>query len=328
MRALVVGGAGYVGSHVVRGLLADGWEVLVLDNLSTGHAESVPDSVTIYSYDMGLMAGVQDALRQKRADVVIFCAGLTDSGRSMEFPFPYHHNNFVAPFYLLQALQLEKIRKFLWVADFSSYGATTPCPYATSSEKKPQTPLGHADLALENLLQDLATAREMDYIILRVGNVGGALADGRSGPWMGQGNRLLGAAFAVALGEQETFKIFGTDLPTEDGSPVRDLIHVADVADAVVGAAKALQTSTGGAEYLLGTGQPVSVLEIVRAVAEVTHREIPTAPEKAPPTSAAAAYADPYSSATGIHWRATRRLREIVDSEWKWRTTGTERAGK
>jgi UDP-glucose 4-epimerase len=320
MRALVIGGAGYLGSHVVRGLLAIDCETVVLDNFSTGHRESIPEPVPVFDCDAGLILGVEEVLRQYAFDLVIHCASLVDAARSLEQPFPYYHNNFLATYFLLQTLVKANVRKFLLSSDFSVYGPDIACPITERTPKNPKTPQGRSLLATEGLLEDLANAGTLAHAIIRVGNIGGALPEGGSGPHLGQGEgRLLPKIFAVALGKQPRLPIQGRDLPTADGSPVRDFVHIADVVDAYQKTVRAFQLGIGSREVLLGTGRPASVRELVATVEQVTHREVPTETAAPRPFEPPSAYADPGAAADSLRWQARGDLRQVVESEWLWR---------
>jgi UDP-glucose 4-epimerase len=304
---------------VVRAFLADEWEVAVLDNLSTGHAESVPEPVITYNYDAGLMAGIQDALRAKRADVVIYCAGLRGVSRSMQFPQHYYHNNFVAVFYLLEAMRACNVKKFLFSSDFSIHGAEPAVPITEKSPAHPVSPLGKVLQAVEGLLADLAGTDSLSYATMRVGNIAGALPSGELGPWPNGGDRLLGMALDVALGLRASLPIYGTGLPTVDGTPVRDYVHICDVVDAYLSAAGRLSPQGGGRCYLLGTGDPVSVTQVVRRVEELTGRHIPTVSEARRPNQPISIYADAADTRQALRWAPCHNLNQIIESEWKWR---------
>ncbi|MDR3317083.1 MAG: NAD-dependent epimerase/dehydratase family protein [Puniceicoccales bacterium] len=317
MRVLVIGGAGYLGSHVVRRLLANDVEVSVIDNFSTGQRDSLPKAVPIFSCDAGLIIGLEDVLKKNAFDVAIHCAGLNGIGRSLEFPFHYYHNNFVATYYLLQTLIRHRVQKFLFSSDFSVYGPQVVCPIEGKTPKRPWTPLGRSLVAVEELLKDLTEANGLHHAILRVGNIAGA--DPSSVPKISPGSgfsRLLATIFEVAQGKKEVLPIHGSKLPTEDGTPMRDYVHVVDVADAYV---KAIKTTglENGAELLLGTGRPSSVLEVVAMAGNVVHRSIATEAAEPRKWEPASTFADPSTTAHSIGWFPTRGLREIVESSWR-----------
>ncbi|MDR2664441.1 MAG: NAD-dependent epimerase/dehydratase family protein [Puniceicoccales bacterium] len=319
MRALVVGGAGYVGSAVVRHLLRSDWDVTVLDALYTGRRENLPGSVPFYRNDCGIVASVEDVLKSAAFDLVISSMALGGPARSLKFPLPYHHNNFLAHFYLLRALLAGRgVRKFLLLSDFSVYGSAVSCPIGPETEKRPDTPLGHSLCATENLLADLALASGLDFAVVRFGSAAGALPEGSAGPILPDGaRRFPSAAFAVALGKEQSLPILGTTFSTVDGTALRDPIHVADVADAVEKAVGDLMRRSGGREFVLGSGRPVSVGEWLQTIKLVTQREIPTERTDPAPFDAPALYGDPADGASALGWRARRDIRQMVEDEWR-----------
>jgi UDP-glucose 4-epimerase len=318
VKALVVGGGGYLGSHIVRGLLAGGHGAVAVDNFCSGHRELLPKEVPVFACDAGLMVGIEDVLRQHPVDVVIYCAGLCDSVQALENPFPYYHNNFIAVFYLLQTMLWQNVRRFLFSTDFSVYGSGPAVPITEKSPRHPEDPLGKSLCAVEDLLADLAVSGGLGYAVMRVGNVAGAVPAGELGPWPKGSRRLLAMALDVALELREFLPVHGAKLPTADGSPVRDYVHVCDVVDAYLSAAGRIPTR-GGECYLLGTGRPVSVLQVAQKVEEITHRPIPIRVEEMTGSRPASAYADAARTRRELHWSPRHDLTSIVESEWRWR---------
>jgi UDP-glucose 4-epimerase len=318
MRALVVGGAGYVGSAVVQALLQFGWDVTVLDALYTGRRENLPAVVPFYRNDGGVIGAVEDVLKSASFDLAISAMALGGPIRSQGLPFPYYHNNFFAHFYLLQTLLKGRMKKFLLLSDLSVYGSSVRCPIDRATEKRPDTALGHSLCAAENLLADLARSDGLDYAVVRFGTVGGALSAGPAGPVLPDGaRRFQSAAFAVALGKRPSLDILGSDFPSADGTALRDPLHVADVADGVGKAAGDLMRRSGGREFLLASGRPITLLEWRQAIESVTQREIPTKRTDPVPFDAPALYGDPTDAAGALGWRSQRDIRQIVEDEWR-----------
>jgi UDP-glucose 4-epimerase len=268
--------------------------------------------------DAGAIAGLEKILGETKFDLSISCTAMGGIGRSFAFPLPYYHNNFLTTYYLLQTLLKFRVRKFLYLSDFSVYGRAPRCPIDSSSVKSPDSPLGRSLCAVESLLFDLAENCGLEYAILRFGIAGGALAKGPAGPLLPDGaRRFLSAVFAVALGSSAVLPIFGNTLPTRDGTPLRDPIHVVDVADAVVKAAHEVMGRSGGREFVLGSGAPLTVGEWARAVETVVGREIPTEPVEPKPFDAPALYGDPREASSALGWRARSDLRQIIEDEWR-----------
>ncbi|MDR0679400.1 MAG: NAD-dependent epimerase/dehydratase family protein [Puniceicoccales bacterium] len=318
MRALVVGGAGYVGSAVVRALLHSGWDVAVLDALYTGRRENLPEIVPFYRNDGGIIGAVEDVLKSAPFDLAISAIALGGPIRSRKFPLHYYHNNFSAHFYLLRTLLERRIKKFLLLSDLSVYGGAVRCPIGPDTEKRPDTALGRSLCAVENFLADLTESDGMDYAVVRFGTVGGALPLGPAGPVLPDGaRRFLSAAFAVALGKEPVLNIFGAEFPTTDGTALRDPLHVADVADGIEKAVGDLMRRSGGREFLLASGRPITLLQWLQAIKAVTQREIPTERTDPVPFDAPALYGDPADGASALGWRAQRDIGQIVEDEWR-----------
>lgn len=328
MKALVVGGGGYLGSHVVRGLLDRGHGAVVVDSFCSGHRELIAEPVPVFACDAGLMVGIEDVLRQQPVDAVIYCAGLADSAQALENPFPYYHNNFIAVFYLLQAMLWQNVRRFVFSTDFSVYGSEPAVPITEKSPCHPEDPLGKSQRAVEDLLADLARANGLGYTVMRVGNMAGALPSGELGPWPRGSQRLLSMALDVAQGIREFLPVHGDGLPTADGFPVRDYVHVSDVVDAYLSALGRIP-NRGGNCFLLGTGRPVSVAQVARKVEEVTHRPVPVRVVAAPSPRPSSIYADAGQTRQALHWSPRHDLTAIVESEWRWRLgKGSQLAGE
>ncbi|MDR2030151.1 MAG: NAD-dependent epimerase/dehydratase family protein [Puniceicoccales bacterium] len=321
VRALVVGGGGYLGSHIVHGLLAANHGVVVVDNFFSGHRELLPRQIPIFSCDAGYMAGVEDVLGQHPVDVVIYCAGLSDSARSRQYPFHYYHNNFIAVFYLLQAMLRKNVRRFLFSSNFSIHGPEPAVPITERSPRQPEDPLGRSLCAVEDLLADLAISEKLGYAVVRVGNVAGALPSGKLGPWPSGSNRLIAMALDVAQGLREFLPVHGEGLPTVDGSPVRDHVHVCDVVEAYLSAAARIPATGGGDCYLLGTGRPASVIQVAKRVEALTHRPIAlrVTPGDWRPW---AVHADATRTRRELAWAPRHDLDSIVETEWRWRMDG------
>jgi UDP-glucose 4-epimerase len=320
MKVLVVGGAGYVGSHVVKGLLAQGDLAVVVDNFLSGHRELLPKEVPVISCDMGVMAAIHEVLKQHPVDAVVHCACLRGESRSIKLPFHYHHNNFIATFYLLQALEQHNIHRFLLVSDFSVYGSSPKLPITLQTPLAPCTPVGNSLAAVEALLRDLEQHCGMHHAIVRLPNLAGALPKGDLGPWVrDDSERLMSKIFAVARQKKPTLTIHGNQFPTADGTPVRDFVHIADGVDAILLAIRRLYLGIS-ATYLLGSGQPTTIRELVDLVSQVTHCTIPTEEGTPLPGQSGTLYVDPSETRKILQWAPRYDLRQIIEHEWAWNT--------
>ncbi|MDR2668247.1 MAG: NAD-dependent epimerase/dehydratase family protein [Puniceicoccales bacterium] len=317
MRALLIGGAGYVGSAVASSLILSGWEVFAVDALYTGNAKSLPPTVKLTRCDCGIAVSVEEVIGKTKFDVAISLTALGANLRSRELTFHYYHNNFIATYYLLQTMVKNRLRKFIFSSDFSIYGAAAQCPIDSSSAKNPCDPLGRSIHAVEMLLEDLAMNCDLDYATVRFGHVGGAIDGGPAGPSLPDGSsRLLSDAFAAALGKRDSVQIAAGKFQTADGSAAIDILHVADVADAYVKIADELTRRRGGREFILASGEPITVLKVIETVAAVTGREIATNQTDQSSFFHDSHWGNPSETRAALAWRHRRDIRQIVESEW------------
>ncbi len=272
---LVTGGAGYIGSHAVLALTDAGWPVAVIDDLSNGTREIVPDGVPFYE---GLIADA-DLVRQIFAEqgtrAIMHFAGSIVVPESVEKPLDYYRNNTVATHALVSAALASGLRHILFSSTAAVYGAPERVPIEEGDPKLPINPYGASKLMTERMLEDSAAAHPFNYGALRYFNVSGADPDGRAGQ-IGRGStHLIKVATEAAVGKRTHVDVFGTDYPTPDGTCIRDYIHVSDLADAHVRALERLIERPQ--ENLLlncGYGKGLSVLEVLDALDRVSGREV------------------------------------------------------
>jgi UDP-glucose 4-epimerase len=269
---------------------------------------------------MGMMAAVNEVLKQHPVDVVIHCASLHGESRSAKLPFHYHHNNFIATFYLLQVLEQRNIHRFLQVSDFSVYGSSPVLPIGMQTPLAPCTPVGNSLAAVEALLRDLEGHCGMHHAIVRLPNVAGALPKGNLGPWVkDDSERLMAKIFAVAQQKKPALAIHGNQFPTADGTAIRDFVHIADVVEAVLLAVRRLSLGVS-ATYLLGSGQPTTIGELVNLVSQVTRCHIPIENAKPLPSQSVTLYVDPAETRKVLQWAPRYGLQQIIEHEWAWTT--------
>jgi UDP-glucose 4-epimerase len=310
---LVTGGAGYIGSHVVRALLDAGLRVAVLDDLSSGHEDFVPAGVPFVHgtiLDLGL---VQRALTDNAITGVIHVAGFKYAGVSVAEPLHTYEQNVTGTATLLAAMQTCGVDRIVFSSSAAVYGTPEADLVTEDTAKLPTSPYGESKLIGEWLMGDQQVARGLSYTALRYFNVVGS-AD--PSLYDSSPHNLLPLVFD-ALIDGRTPRINGNDYPTPDGTNVRDYIHVADLAAAHVVAAKRLATDeTLASAYNLGSGTGVSVGEIMRTVADVTG--IPFSPEVGPrrPGDPARIVAAGDLAARDLDWRMRHSLREMVESQW------------
>lgn len=326
MKILVVGGAGYVGSHTVRQLLAAGHQVVVFDNLSSGHAAALPPEVELIRGDLLDQGSIRTALSTQQPDAVIHFAALIEVGESIRAPGRYYRNNVTGSLNLLQAIVETRKIPLVFSSTAAVYGTTDAVPIPEDATMQPESVYGETKLMTERMIHAFHTAHGLPYTILRYFNVCGAAPGGEIGEAHPNKTHLIELACLTALGQRQKMMIFGDDYPTPDGTCIRDYVHVQDLADAHVLAVEALQAGkTDAATYNVGLGRGFSVREVLDAVDAVVgtplHREL--APRRAGDPPRLVADASRIVSELGFQPRFTD-LGEIVQTAWDWHRTHPE----
>lgn len=319
MNVLVVGGAGYIGSHCVRQAVAAGHRVAVLDNLSYGHAESVPAGVPFVRADMADTEVVRRTLREQRTDLVIDFAALTNVGESVQQPERYHENNVVRTGALLDAMLAEGVGRLVFSSTCATYGVPERMPMTEDLPQNPINPYGENKLAVERRLSELAATRGLSFAAFRYFNAAGAAADGSIGEDHTPETHLIPLAIAAALGRRPPLKVFGDDYPTPDGTCLRDYVHVDDLSRAHLAVLDRLDRPGRGFFYNLGTGTPQSVKQVIASVERVSGRQVPHefAPRRAGDPPALYANADKVRRELG--WSVQYdSLDAIVETAYRW----------
>ena len=263
---LVTGGAGYIGSHAVLALRDAGWDVAVIDNLSTGTRYVVPDDVAFYEGNVADRELVDRIFAERNIGAILHFAGSIVVPESVEKPLEYYRNNTVASHALISAAVEAGVKHFVFSSTAAVYGEPERVPVDEAVQKVPINPYGASKLMTERMLEDSAAAYPMNYAALRYFNVSGADPAGRSGQ-VGKGStHLIKVAVEAAVGKRDHIDVYGTDYPTEDGSCVRDYIHVSDLVAAHVKALERLiETPDENLVLNLGYGRGLSVLEVLDA---------------------------------------------------------------
>ncbi len=324
LSVLVIGGAGYIGSHAAHALKRKGYDVIIYDNLSTGHT-SLADGFELVVGDTSDTVKLATLLR--RVDSVMHFAAHAYVGESVSHPRKYFHNNLVAGLSLLDAVLDSKVRKFIFSSTCAVYGNPVTIPIAEETPRLPVNPYGVSKLALEYALEAYDRAYGLRFVSFRYFNASGADESGQIGEIHNPETHLIPAAFEAIHGERGVLEIYGDDYPTPDGTCIRDYIHVNDLAEAHV---LGLQHLNGGksAELNLGTGKGHSVREVISTVERISGREVPKRVSPRRPGDPAKLVADPTRAEKLLSWNATRSLEDIVSTAWKWsqnrhRTTST-----
>ena len=264
---LVTGGAGYIGSHAVLALRDAGWDVAVIDNLSTGTRYLVPDEVTFYEGNVADRELVDRIFAERNIGAILHFAGSIVVPESVEKPLEYYRNNTIASHALVSAAVDAGVKHIVFSSTAAVYGEPERVPVDETVAKLPINPYGASKLMTERMLEDSAAAYPMNYAALRYFNVSGADPEGRSGQ-VGKGStHLIKVAVEAAVGKRDHIDVYGTDYPTEDGSCVRDYIHVSDLVAAHVKALERLIEKPDENLVLnLGYGRGLSVLEVLDAL--------------------------------------------------------------
>mgnify|MGYP003676396652 CR=1 FL=1 len=319
MNVLVVGGAGYIGSHCVRQLSAAGHRPVVLDNLVFGHRAAVADDIPFYDGDLGDSDVVGQILIDEKIELVMHFAAFAYVGESVTDPLKYYFNNVVATLRLLETMLSEGVTKFVFSSTCATFGIPQSMPITEDLPQAPINPYGQTKLDIENALKALAHAHGMSFAAFRYFNAAGASEDGSIGEAHDPESHLIPLAIDAALGRRPALKVFGNDSPTPDGTCLRDYVHVDDLSRAHIAAFDKLDEPGTGLFYNLGTGTPTSVLEILNAVEKVSGKKVPFefAPRRAgdPPEL----YADSSKAKQELGWEVKHNdIESIVASAWAW----------
>ncbi len=272
MTVLVTGGAGYIGSHMVRALVDAGESVVVVDNLSTGFSALLPEGVPLFIGDAGDENLVEGVIAQHGVESIIHFAGSVVVPESMRDPLGYYRNNTMTTQSLLSAAVKSGVSRFIFSSTAAVYGNPEEVPVPETAPTRPLSPYGMSKLMTEIMLHDVATAYGMSYVVLRYFNVAGADPLGRIGLSTIGATHLLKIAVEAATGQRAKVDVFGSDYPTPDGTCIRDFIHVTDLVEAHHAALSYLRAGGGSVTLNCGYGRGYSVLETIEAVRRVSMR--------------------------------------------------------
>jgi len=319
MNVLVVGGAGYIGSHCVRQLLAQGHRPVVVDNLVYGHRAAVAKNVPFYKADLGNGRAMRTILKKHRIELVMHFAAYCYVGESVTSPLKYYQNNFAAPLTLLEAMLECGVKKFVLSSTCATYGVPDKLPITEDHPQRPINPYGESKLDLENVLKALAHAHGLSFAALRYFNAAGAAADGAIGEDHNPETHLIPLAIAQVLGQVPNVQIFGTDYPTPDGTCLRDYVHVDDLSRAHILVFNHLKKPGTQLFYNLGTGTPNSVHEVIAAVEKASGKKVKVKLAPRREGDPAGLYADNRKAVQELGWKIEYpTLDAIVETAWRW----------
>jgi len=317
MKILVIGGAGYVGSHTVRRLLDGGHEVWVYDNLSRGHRECVPAGRLIEG-ELADREHLSQVFRQHEIEAVMHFAAFALVNESVQHPAMYYQNNVTATLELLEAMRAAGVWRIVFSSTTATYGQPEIVPIAESTLQQPINPYGFTKLVIEHALTDYAHAYGFGCAALRYFNAAGAHPDGTIGEDHDPETHLIPIVLQTALGQREHIAIYGNDYPTPDGTCIRDYIHVNDLATAHLQALQLLEPGMN-LQMNLGTGRGHSVLQVIEACRQVTGHAIPTvmAPRRA--GDPAELIADSRLAQRTLDWHPQFvDIVDVVRTAWNW----------
>jgi len=311
-RWLVTGGAGYIGAHVVRALLASGREVVVLDDLSSGVAKKVPDGVPLVRCSVGDKPAVAAALREHRVDGVVHLAAKKAAGESVDIPLHYYYENVSGLATLLHAMQKAEVSRMVFSSSAAVYGTPPQNPIDEHSPLAPESPYGETKVVGEWMVRDQGRAVDLSWVALRYFNVAGAGSDDLGDPSI---NNLIPMVFR-ALADGRRPQIFGDDYPTPDGTCIRDYIHVVDLAAAHVAAVERSETRMAADVYNVGRGVGSSVREVMNQISKVIGRDVNPEVVGRRAGDPPASYAATELITRELGWQTQHGLTDMVSSAW------------
>jgi len=328
MSVLVTGGAGYIGSHVVRRLRAAGREPVVIDSLVTGHRDAVPGDVPFLLADVADRRSVGEFIERHRVRAVLHFAALSQVGESVAAPRRYFQGNTVASLSLLESVLDAGVPAFVLSSTAAVYGIPEHTPIPETHPTRPISPYGETKLSIERCLAAYHQAYGLRYAALRYFNAAGAEASAGLGERHEPESHLIPLVLSVALGARPSVTVYGDDYDTPDGTCVRDYIHVCDLADAHVAALDHLERGGSSSAFNLGTGRGYSVREVILAARRVTGHAIPVVHGPRRPGDPPTLVASPRLAEESFGFRARRSaIDEIVRDAWDFHRTFAARDG-
>jgi len=318
MTIVVTGGAGYIGSHFVKQALKENYKIIVIDNLSRGHKEAVPDGVTFYATSLLNYEKLNKILEKEKPDTIVHFAAFAYVGESVQNPELYYENNVVGSLNLIRAAKNSGIKNFIFSSTCSVYGNPARIPISEDEIISPINPYAETKLTIEKILRDFYSAYGMKYVALRYFNAAGSDPSGEIGESHDPEPHIIPIVLQAALGKREKVLIFGENYNTPDGTNIRDYIHVNDLADAHL---KALKYLEGGGEpdvFNLGTGTGNSVKEIIEAAREITGKNIQAEISDRRPGDPDILVAENSKAKSVLGWNPKYELNDIITHAWLW----------
>nr|WP_307774927.1 UDP-glucose 4-epimerase GalE [uncultured Cetobacterium sp.] len=321
MAILVCGGAGYIGSHAVKALIEAKREVIVLDNMQTGHVEAVPEEIKLLLGDLRDIDFLNKVFSDNNIEGVIHFAADSLVGESVTNPAKYFENNVMGTMNLLNAMRSHGVKNIVFSSTAATYGEPKNIPILETDETLPTNPYGESKLMVEKILKWYDQAYGIKYTALRYFNVAGACPTGEIGEDHSPETHLIPIILQVALGKREKIGIYGDDYPTEDGTCIRDYIHVSDLVDAHILALDRLINGANSTVYNLGNGEGFSVKQVIEAARKVTKHEIPAEVSPRRGGDPARLVASSNKAMKELKWKPKySSLESIIETAWNWHT--------
>jgi UDP-glucose 4-epimerase len=328
MTIAVLGGAGYIGSHTVAQLVKAGQDVVVLDNLITGHKRAVDSKARFYQGDIRDYHFLSQVFSKEKIDGVIHFAAFSIVPESMKDPLKYFDNNTSGMITLLEAMNQFGIKKIVFSSTAATYGEPKQVPIHEDDPQVPTNPYGESKLAMEKIIKWADVAYGIRYVALRYFNVAGAMPDGSIGEDHHPETHLIPIILQAAAGTRDGLQIFGDDYPTKDGTNVRDYVHVVDLADAHILAMKYLSEGNDSNAFNLGSATGFSNLEILNAARKVTGQPIPAKIGPRRPGDPSTLIAASDKARTIIGWKPKfDDVEQVIATAWNWHQTHPEGFG-
>ncbi|MCB2180016.1 UDP-glucose 4-epimerase GalE [bacterium] len=333
MTILVTGGAGYIGSHTSVELIQSGFEIVILDNFSNSSELSIRrveeitgKKIQFYEADLLDKEALKEVFERHQFSAVIHFAALKAVGESVKLPLRYYENNIIGTINLLETMKMFGVSNFVFSSSATVYGDPVQVPIKETFATNPTNPYGWTKLMTEQILRDVQLANpDWNVILLRYFNPVGAHSSGKIGEAPnGIPNNLMPYISQVAVGKLPELQVFGDDYPTDDGTGVRDYIHVVDLAKGHVSALEKLNENPGLEIYNLGTGKGYSVLELIHAFSKVIGRKIPYRVVGRRAGDIATCFADPEKANRELHWKAIYDIDQMCEDTWRWQSMNPE----
>ena len=322
MRILVLGGAGYIGSHTVYELVDAGYEVIVIDNLLTGFKEAVHPQAKFYEGDIRDKIFLDNILSKEKIDGVIHFAASSQVGESMKNPLKYYNNNLCGTEVLLESMVEHGIDKIVFSSTAATYGEPERTPILETDPTNPTNCYGETKKSMERMFYWVEKAHGLRYVSLRYFNACGAHISGKIGEAHNPETHLIPIILQAAQGTRDHISIFGTDYPTSDGTCIRDYIHVTDLAQAHILAVEYLMKGGKSDIFNLGNGVGFSVREVIEKAKEVTQKDIKVVEESRRGGDPAVLIASSDKAKTVLGWKPEYDdLGTIIKTAWKWHST-------